>query len=207
MKKYFHTASFILNGIFVVLLGLEHREDLLQLFKDPKEKVTIVQFGDSIISNGNWNDLLGRSDVQNSGFGGFTTSHLVWLIKRNVIAYDPEICFIEGGINDISVGIPMERIKANYQGLIDTLMSNDITPIVQSTLYQVDQPKSKVMIDSLNNFLMAYCAQKSIRYLDVNSRLSDEKGLKSEYSTDGTHINKKAYLIWAEEIKKVLKTK
>ncbi len=207
MKKYFYKASLILNGIFIILfilIGLKFKEKIIQKLIDKKEKATIVQFGDSIIKGGNWNDLLGRNDVKNSGFGGFTTSHLRWLIEKNVIEFEPKICFIKGGINDIGVGIPLERIKINYMSLIDTLISNNITPIVQSTLYQVDNHDSKIMVDSLNNFLIDYCNQKSIRYLDINSKLSTDNGLKPEYSTDGTHINESAYLIWAKEIKKVL---
>jgi alpha-glucosidase len=208
MKKYVYKASLILNGVFLILfilLGLNYREKIIQKFLDKKEKATIVLFGDSIIKGGEWNDLLDRNDVKNSGFGGFTTSHLRWLIEKNVIEYDPKICFVEGGINDIAVGIPLERIKTNYKSLIDTLISNDITPIVQSTLYQVDNPESKIMVDSLNNFLIDYCNQKSIRYLDINSKLSTDNGLKPEYSTDGTHITESAYLIWGKEIQKILK--
>ncbi len=75
---------------------------------------------------------------------------------------------------------------------------------MQSTLYEEDK-NSKVMVDSLNSFLIDYCNQKSIRYLDINSKLSTNNGLKPEYSKDGTHINESAYLIWAKEIKEVLK--
>lgn len=207
MKKIVIKASLILNGVFIILfilLGLKFKEIIIQKLIDKKEKTSIVQFGDSIIKNGKWNDLLDRKDIKNSGFSGFTTSHLRWLIQSNVIKFDPEICFIEGGINDIGVGIPIERIKINYKILIDTLISNDIIPIVQSTLYQVNNPDSKLLVDSLNNFLIDYCNQNSVKYLDINSKLSTDTGLKPEYSIDGTHLNESAYLIWAGEIKKVL---
>ncbi|WP_170309964.1 hypothetical protein [Seonamhaeicola maritimus] len=42
--------------------------------------------------------------------------------------------------------------------------------------------------------------------MDINSRLSSNHGLKKEFSRDGTHLNESAYIIWAEEIKSVLKT-
>jgi len=210
MNKYIYKTSLILNGVFIILfifLGLKFKEKIIQKLIDKEKKARIVQFGDSIIKAGKWNELLDRTDVKNSGFGGYTTSHFRWLIKKNVIEYEPEICFIEGGINDINVGIPFKRIKVNYMSLLDTLISNNIKPIVQSTLYQVGNPKSKIIVDSLNDFLIDYCKQKSIIYIDVNSKLSSKNGLKPEYSTDRTHINEKAYLIWAEELKKVLVSK
>lgn len=208
MTQYIYIITLILNGIFIILfilIGLKFKEKIIQKIIHRKQKASVVLFGDSITASGNWNDLLDRNDVKNSGFGGFTTSHLRWLISENVIDYAPEICLLSGGINDIGVGIPLERIKTNYKSLIDTLISNNIIPIVQSTLYQVDNPESKMMVDGLNSFLSDYCNQKSIKYLDINSKLSTDNGLKAEYSTDGTHINEKAYLIWGKEIKEILK--
>ena len=65
-------------------------------------------FGNSITANGKWGDGLNRLDVKNSGTGGFTTSHFVWTINDQVLQYHPKICFLEGGINDIGVGIPLD---------------------------------------------------------------------------------------------------
>ena len=173
--------------------NLKRLKQVISLLDDEfykKEKAKIVQFGDSLIKGGNWDALLGREDVRNSGFPGFTTSHMIWLIKKNVIDIEPEICLIEGGINDISVGIPLKRIESNYISLIDTLLANDITTIVQSALYQENNPHSKVQVDSLNDFLINLCQQKALRYLDINSKLSNDHSLKSEYSIDalGTKV-------------------
>ncbi len=206
--KYINRLSLILNGFFVVIfvfLAIKNSEWLLQKFNSNEKKAPIVFFGDSIIKKGQWNKVLNRDDIQISGFGGFTTSHLVWLIDENVIDYQPKICFLEGGINDIGVGIPIERIKLNYKCLIDTLVSNNIIPVIQSTLYQENNPQSKIMVDSLNQFLKSYCSTNSLYFLDINSKLSNEKGLKSKYSRDGTHITESAYIVWGNEINKVLK--
>lgn len=207
IKKYICTASLILNAVFlilVLLIGYKNREKLLQAYIDRKDQADIVLFGDSNTKGGNWNVLLDRNDVRNSGFGAFTTSHLCWVIQRNVVGFEPYICFIQGGINDIGVGIPLERIKQNYKSLIDTIMVHDIIPVVQSTFYQEDNPESKIMVDSLNNFLIRYCDQKDIRYLNINAKLSGDMGLKPEYSKDGTHLNEEGYLVWAAEINRVL---
>lgn len=207
MKKHAFKASLYLNGVFVILflaLGFRFKEKIIQKILDTKEKATIVQFGDSIIKEGEWNELLGRNDIKNSGFGGFTTSHFRWLIKKNVIDYEPEICFIKGGINDISVGIPLERIQFNFISLLDTLRSYNILPVVQSTLYQENNPQSKILVDSLNDFLIDYCQENSIQFLDINSKLSTDSGLKAEYSRDGTHLKEGAYLIWGKEMKELL---
>ncbi len=190
-------CSVLLAGILTGFKWMSDQND---------EKITIVMFGDSITKGGDWATLLGRSDVKNSGFPGFTTSHLVWLLKENVIDLKPRVCFLEGGINDIGVGIPLERTKSNYRSLIDGLKEHQIVPVVQSILYQQDNPESKVQVDSLNSYLNAYCQSKGVYYLDLNTKLSSPAGLKAKYTTDGTHINQEAYGIWATEVRNLLKS-
>jgi lysophospholipase L1-like esterase len=205
-NKFICNGSLILNGIFIIsllILIVKFKEKInLKLFD--KKKAKIVMFGDSLTKICKWEDVLNRNDIKNSGVGGTTTSDFVGLIHQNVIAYQPEICFIEGGINDMVVGISLDRIKRNYKSLIDTLVANGITPVVQSTLYQEDNPTSKILVDSLNNFLMDYCSIRGLYYLDINSKLSNDKGLKPEYSENGTHITEKAYAVWGKEINALL---
>ncbi len=190
-------CSVLLAGILTGFKWMSDQND---------EKITIVMFGDSITKGGDWATLLGRSDVKNSGFPGFTTSHLVWLLKENVIDLSPRVCFLEGGINDIGVGIPLDRTKSNYRSLINGLLEHQITPVVQSIIYEQDNPESKVQVDSLNSYLKAYCQSKGIYYLDINGKLSSSKGLNAQYTTDGTHINQDAYEIWATEVRNLLKS-
>ena len=193
----FFIGSVLLAGVLTGFKWMSDQND---------EKITIIMFGDSITKGGDWATLLGRSDVKNSGFPGFTTSHLVWLLKENVIDLKPRVCFLEGGINDIGVGIPLERTKSNYRSLIDGLKEHQIVPVVQSILYQQDNPASKVQVDSLNSYLNAYCQSKGVYYLDLNTKLSSLAGLKAKYTTDGTHINQEAYGIWATEVRNLLKS-
>jgi lysophospholipase L1-like esterase len=210
MKKYVLHTSLILNGIFIVLFvitAIAFKEEILRKINERRGKAGIVMFGDSIIKKGDWRRLLDRRDIMISGFDGFTTSHLKGLVKKHVVDYEPEICFMAAGINDILVGIPLERTKSNYAAILDTLLSNSITPVLQSTLYQEDNPYSKEKVDSLNAFLRNICEQKFIPFLDINSILSDDKGLSPPYSKDGTHLTPEAYRAWSEEIKTFLSSK
>lgn len=173
----------------------------------------IVMFGNSLVEGGeNWKGKLSRDDVRSSGKGGFTTSHFVWLLDEQVIKHQPKICFLEGGINDIGVGIPLGRIKQNYQSMVDALLDNNIIPVLQSVLY-VNQPEeqdnvSKAQeIDEVNAFLQKMAKSKGIIYIDLNAQLSDNKRLKKEFTTDGIHLTGDAYKIWSDEVKKVLDSK
>lgn len=207
ISKVGFRISLAINGLLLitlVTLGCLFGEEIFGGDGEEVENPKIVMFGDSLIDLGNWQELLGRTDLLNHGISGFTTSHFIWLVHKKVINYQPDICIMDGGINDISVGIPLCRTFQNYRSLIDTLLVHGIQPIVNSTVYQKNNPRSKEMVDSLNQFLYDYCTQKEVVFLDINSKLSSEKGLKPEYTTDGTHLTMEAYQIWGAEIKKVL---
>lgn len=201
-------TSLILNGILlltVIFILIEFKEELFSSMDKEVNSVNIVMFGDSIIDDADWGKLLNRNDIKTRGFRGFATSQFRWIITDSVIKYNPKICFLSGGINDIGSGIPVERTKLNFKDLIKTLVSNNILPVIQSTLYQENNPKSKILVDSINNFLKDYCARKNIYFLDINSKLSSNIGLKPEFSSDGTHLTQSAYKIWSSEVTKVLK--
>jgi alpha-glucosidase len=157
----------------------------------------IVMLGDSLIENGKWDKLLGRNDVQNSGIGGFTTSHFLWLLEDKVLKFKPSLCYLEGGINDIGVGIPTARTLENINIIIDKLLQNGIQVILQSVIYTTDAERNRI-VDTLNSGYELIAKTKDIQYLDVNSVLSNKGMLKEEYSSDGTHITQKAYPAWAK---------
>lgn len=173
----------------------------------------VVMFGNSLIEGGgSWNQKLGRDDVKNSGRGGFTTSHFVWLLEKQVIRYQPEIVILEGGINDIGVGIPIDRIKQNYQSMVDTLLSKNIDLVLQLIIYtdqgnEAQNNDQRRMIDEINHFLKDLATTRNISYIDMNPLLSEKGRLKKTYTTDGVHLTDEAYKIWSEEIKKQLKIK
>lgn len=178
-----------------------------------QQQYKIVMFGNSITANGNWDTGLGRADVKKSGTGGFTTSHFVWIMKDQVLKYQPEICFLEGGINDIGVGIPLERIYKNYESLVDTLLSHKIIPVLQSTLFVNFQDNEKEnthhnqMVESLNTFLQSLAKSRNIEFMDLNKYFSENNKLKKEYTTDGVHVNEAAYKIWYTALAEILKHK
>lgn len=179
--------------------------------KNKAKSYNVVMFGNSLIAEGgNWNEKLKRKDVKNSGHGGFTTSHFVWLLNNDVIKYNPRLCFLEGGINDIGIGIPVERIKQNLQSIVDTLLAHNIMPVLQLILYtnqgnDVENLQQQKTIDEINAFLKALSASRKITYLDMNPKLSSNNRLRKEYTTDGVHLTSKAYEIWTDEINRILK--
>ena len=199
--------SLALNIAFILLflsLAFIYRDKFFQGYVSHKGNAKIVMFGNSITAQGKWVELLKRTDVLNSGLPGQFTYHFLQLIQSHVIEIHPEICFVKGGINDITAGISQERIQANYRMMLETIVKNNIIPVVTLTLYEQNDEVSKSEVDTLNRFLVSYCKKNKIEYIDLNQFLSDSTGLKAEYAVDKTHLNEKAYKIWAREVAKVL---
>lgn len=208
MKQWIFRSSLLINVLAFALALMtfcRFEEEILdKLFT--RNKATIVFFGDSSIEYGRWKKLLGRMDVKNLGFTGFTTAHFKFIEETDVVRnYEPRVVCILAGINDITFGIPFDQTKANYQAMIDRILTyeNLDALYVQSTLYQ-NPDNQNTQVDSLNTFLQAYCAKKNVRFIDLNGLFSENHVLKAELTTDGTHLRPEAYEIWAAFLEPVL---
>lgn len=202
--------SLVLNAVLIagfLAFGYIYRDKIAQRFVHIKGSPTIVMYGNSITAQGKWVELLRRTDVMNNALPGQATYHFLQLIQSHVIDLHPEVCFIKGGINDITLGVEQHQIQANFKQMLEMLMQNGITPVVTLTVYEQNNPSSKKEVDALNAFLVSFCIKNNITYIDLNRFISDSTGLRAEYAVDKTHLNTKAYEIWAREVSRVLKEK
>ncbi|PWJ57562.1 lysophospholipase L1-like esterase [Dyadobacter jejuensis] len=189
---------------FNLLMGFIYRDKLYQYVVREGGQHQIVMYGNSITAQGKWVELLARTDVLNASLPGQTTYHFLQAVQERVIDKKPKICFVMGGINDITIGVSPQNLQKNYKELLEALMRAGITPIVSLTLYEQNDANSKRQVDLLNQFLISYCQQEGIQYLNPNEYLSDSTGLKAAYAVDKTHLNERAYRLWAAEIREVL---
>jgi alpha-glucosidase len=200
----FSIALNVLLLVSCLSVAVVYRDKLVQRYIKTMGDAKIVMFGNSITAQGKWAELLGRTDVVNSGLPGLCTYHFLSQVKPMITDLNPEVCFVMGGINDITVGVVPEKTQANYQQILETIVKNKILPVVTLTLYEQNDPVSKMEVSRLNEFLVRYCTANKIEYLDLNAFISDSTGLRSEFAIDKTHLNENAYKIWAREINKIL---
>lgn len=168
------------------------------------DTVTIAMLGNSITAYANWNEVLGRNDVLNFGVTDFTIKQLSWILAKWVIASKPKICFINGGQEDILLGVPLERIADDYSMLIDSLQNNGIKPVVQACILSWNDPEKNIQLTNVNRLMEAICDEKDIDFINLNTVLSDGTGLKPQVTTDGMHLNRKGYQLWAIMLKDYL---
>lgn len=170
-----------------------------------KAEKAIVMFGDSITFQGNWEALLKRSDVANRGQPGYTTGQLNWTIKDVFDEHHAtKIWFLQGGVNDISLGVPIQRILENQQFAIDALQNKQILPVVQATTLKRGDPEFNKLVRKLNKNLKKLCTRSAVEYLDVNAFLSRDGELIQSFTEDGCHLTADAYIPWGKAINTVL---
>lgn len=194
-----HQYSFIDNPSYLELT------DLYTVYSGQKN---IVMLGNSLTNRISWNELLGRDDIANRGIGSDITAGFINRINF-VLNVKPKICFIEGGVNDLEQNINDEIIIKNLTTLLDTLLSNNVKPVLTTgsliTKINSDAGNFNLKIKKLNNEIKKLAIGKKIELIDLNPRLTDGDFLRSENAiADGIHFTSKAYKIWREEVIKIL---
>ena len=185
----------------------------LELFAGEKGKKDIVMLGNSLTERGQWDEILGRTDVANRGIGSDVTEGYINRMNY-VFNLQPKICFIEGGVNDLGRSIPQEIIINNLAILIDTLRDSGITPVLNTVTYvaanyQAFEPKAfNHRIKRLNRAIRRLAKEKNVALIDLNPEISDGKYLLKQFVIeDGIHYTAETYLQWKKEILKIVQQK
>lgn len=183
------------------------RTEEFEIQKDPKK---IVMLGNSITERGQWENILGRTDVANRGIGSDITGGYINRLHY-VFNLKPGICFIEGGVNDLGRGISQQTIIRNLAMIIDTLRREHIIPVLNTVTYLADNYKShdpkafNDRIKSLNREIRMLAKRKKVKLIDLNPKISDRSFLIKKYAIeDGIHYTAETYSLWGKEIIKVL---
>ncbi len=159
--------------------------------------VDLVMFGDSITEWGPWHDAL-SIPLANRGLGGDTCDGMLRRIDVTTVCQPKLIC-VMAGINDLAQGYSVEEISHNYAQMLSHWQNLGIVVWVQSTLY-VGQRLAQLnpFVTQLNDNLMRLCADKQLRFIDVNGILSPQGVLPINCSADDLHLNAFAYGRWIE---------
>lgn len=171
------------------------------------EHADVVMLGNSLTYNVNWNELLGRSSIVNRGIISDITEGYLHRLDA-VVKLSPRLCFLEGGINDIYAGIPVDVVYTHYKEIVETLKKRGVIPVIQSTLYVSprwhDYEENNARVSHLNSLLRTFAAGNDIIYVDLNKRMALNNALNDTLTYDGVHLNAGGYRLWAQEVEQVL---
>jgi len=166
--------------------------DQVDLWRSTNTQYQTIFFGDSLIANGSWGVGVG-----NQGYGGDTVQLLLQRVDIVVNAHPADVYMLVG-INDFWRGASASWIFSLYNGTINILKGAGIHVTVLSTLKCNPTLQGAICtaantkIDALNTSLAGV---SGITFIDLNAQLSDANGLKTQYTTDGIHLNSAGYAV------------
>lgn len=168
--------------------------------------------GDSITEN--WGSVPrgffpGKPYV-NKGVGGETTGQMLARFNRDVLATNPGVVVILGGINDLAYdattgAASIPQIESNFAAMIDSARSRGIRVVVAAVTpiaYQGGgmgfflnrRTQTNAAIRTLNSRLQALAASKGAGFADYFTPLADGNGeLQAVYNSDNVHLSYSAY--------------
>ncbi len=172
-----------------------------------KEK-KILLVGDSITASFDTGKLLPEFNITNKAISGNYSAHLLKRLERDLLASNPDIVFILIGTNDIARGDKDMVILSNIRKILEissqsvptkNIFISSILPTRQNEL----RPNERII--ELNVKIQNVADEMKIIFLNLYPLFVDETGqLKMDLTDDGLHLNEKAYLQWADFLKKLL---
>lgn len=170
-----------------------------------KPDVDFVFIGDSITAGGNWHDMFPEHSLANRGIGGETIREIA-LRLQEIDDLKPKAVFLMAGVNDVGRGETLENMLQGFRTVVDHFTRQGIAVYLQSTIQcSVNSCGEERLnkIKSLNHELVELANNSDlVSFVELNSFLSDDSGLKKDLTNDGIHLNAKGYSLWRDFLKK-----
>lgn len=157
--------------------------------------------------------LPGKRVWMNQGISGEKTHTLLKRLHLLNVA-DVDTIFLMIGINDLIWGQSDQEVLANYQDIMDYLVTHHphTQVVVQSILPHGAETSSwesrhlllelpNERIQAMNKSLEKIAGDYNAHYLELYPIFSNGDGkLRADLTTDGLHLNRQGYLVWRAAI-------
>ncbi|MEO0375085.1 MAG: GDSL-type esterase/lipase family protein [Cyanobacteria bacterium P01_A01_bin.17] len=161
----------------------------------------IVMVGDSITGRAEWVDLFPSLSIANRGIDGDTAEGILARLD-SIYSTKAQKAFIQVGVNDFSLGVPVSEVQANYKEIVMRCKERGMKVYIQSTILagaKYAEINSKIL--ALNTFLKRLAdGTEGVTYIDLNQRLAKDNSLDVQFSPDGIHLNGAGYKVWKDII-------
>ena len=193
--------------------------------KAKQGKIDVYFIGDSITRRwgatdyphflANWKKNFHGWNAANFGWGGDTTNNIHWRMQNGELeGVAPKVFVLQAGTNNLPWNGAAEPSKVDevvnsLKSIVDLIQqkSPNSTIILTALFPRTQNPLLKTTIQQINDQLEKLADGKSIRFLNINGKLSDPNGVfLTGMSEDGLHFTEKSYQVWADELKPILET-
>jgi lysophospholipase L1-like esterase len=171
----------------------------------------VVLLGDDVIANAPFH----KAGYINRGIAGQTTPQMLVRFRQDVIALNPKVVVIEGGLNDIggvagpgTAGTITENLAsmtelAKLHGIRVVIAS--LSPVCDCVTNQTGR-RSVGRIAATNHGLQDFARQRGVVYLNYYASLVEPRTrqMKKEFTTDGFLPNARGYAEIAPLLEKAI---
>lgn len=195
----------------------EFLEKILRIIKKRHEtlKGKRLFIGDSLVER-----IPVDFDLVNNGVGGMTSDVLLNHLDELVIKYDPKEVYLHIGTNDLGeTSMRSPRAIALNVLKIFTILKNNLPNaklFILSTLPSIDEIDSMFSLgrgirqnalhDRINQEYRTYLEPIGVEYIDLSQYLyNGDKTIKTEYYSDGLHLNEEGYIYLKQVMEKEIK--
>jgi (4-O-methyl)-D-glucuronate---lignin esterase len=198
-------------------------EQLLE--KKTKGKIDVYFEGDSIARRwgaldypeflANWKQNFFGWNAADFGWGADKTENILWRLEHGELdGVNPKAIVLLAGTNNVGA-LPRDdeqiaNIARGVKAILEVCRRKapDATIIVTAIFPRNDNIAVMPTIDRINKTIAGYADGKRVRFLNINDRLADAKGVLVPgvmNERDKLHPTVKGYQIWADGLKPILR--
>ena len=149
----------------------------------------------------NWKANFSGWNAANFGWGADRTQNILWRLRNGELeGIQPKIVVVQAGTNNIGNAADAAEIARGIQAIVGTVKQKvpDATVILTGLFNRYDRPGALDIVREVNRTLAASAEGKSVRFLDINGKLTADT-----LDPDRLHLGVTAYQIWADALKPI----
>ena len=159
-----------------------------------------------------WKRTFHGWNASNFGWGGDRTENILWRLSNGELdGVHPKVIVLLAGTNNVGKEsgdeAKVDDVTRGLQAIVDACREKApaATIVLVAIFPRSDNPAVMPTIARINAHLAKIADGKAVRFLDVNARLADARGVLFEgMMGDGLHPGLLGYEAWAEGLKPVL---
>jgi lysophospholipase L1-like esterase len=158
-----------------------------------------------------WNETFFGWNAANFAWGGDQTQNILWrLANGEMQGVEPKVIVIQAGTNNVGGRPGGEDKIADIVAGIDAIIAScrERAPeaeLVLTAIFPRSERPVVAEIEAINDRIELLAGREGVRFLNINADLADADGLLLDtMSSDGLHLSKAGYAVWAEALRPVL---
>jgi lysophospholipase L1-like esterase len=166
---------------------------------------TVVFIGDSFIEWGRWRTTFPEVRVVNLGICGDITAGVLHR-SPGALTHRSSRIFVMVGANDLGLGVSVEVLLKNYDGILRGLrLGAPGAEVYAHSLFPNRHGSWGVALETLlevNEGVEALTKTHGCHFIDIHEQFADDRGkLREELTTDGLHLSGAGYALWEDLIR------